>query len=78
MYPIFKEKSNYPDFLHIRMARRPNYSGLVELYCTFFALSTYVFRQIVGQKTNQNHIRIAIIHRELKMKGNGLEIMHRS
>jgi len=23
MYPIFKEKSNYPDFLHIRMAR-PN------------------------------------------------------
>ena len=24
MEPIFKENSNYPDFLHIRMARRPN------------------------------------------------------
>jgi hypothetical protein len=27
MQPIFKEKSNYPDFLHIRMFRRPNLSG---------------------------------------------------
>jgi len=27
MYPIFKEKSNYPDFLHIRIGRRPNESG---------------------------------------------------
>jgi hypothetical protein len=24
MQPIFKEKSNYPDFLHIPMACRPN------------------------------------------------------
>jgi len=24
MHPVFKEKSNYPDFLLIRMARRPN------------------------------------------------------
>jgi hypothetical protein len=23
MYPIFKEKFNYPDFLHIRMSRPP-------------------------------------------------------
>ena len=27
LQPIFKEKSNYPDFLHNRMARRQNYSG---------------------------------------------------
>ena len=33
MYPIFKEKSNYRDFLDIRMARRPNLSGEVELNC---------------------------------------------
>jgi hypothetical protein len=30
MWPIFKEKSNYPDFLHIRMTGHPNYSGEVE------------------------------------------------
>jgi len=27
MKSIFKEKSNFPDFLHIRMARRPIKSG---------------------------------------------------
>jgi len=49
----------------------------MEFYCTFFALSTYVFRQIVRQNTNQNHIWIVITHSELKLKGNRLEIMHR-
>jgi len=36
MQPIFKEKSNYSDFLHIRMARCPNLSGQVEFYCTSY------------------------------------------
>jgi hypothetical protein len=33
MYPIFKEKSNYSEFLFIRMACL---SGLVEFYCISF------------------------------------------
>jgi hypothetical protein len=33
MYPIFKEKSNYPDFLHIRMACSTNESEQVEFCC---------------------------------------------
>jgi hypothetical protein len=34
MWPILKEKSNYSDFLHIRMLRHPNQPGYLEFYCT--------------------------------------------
>jgi len=52
MYPIFKEKSNYPDFLHIRTACSTNESGQVEFCSTL--IKTDFNKSYCKFRTDQN------------------------
>jgi len=42
MRPVLKEKSNYPDFLHIRIAHRPQ---LIRISGVLLYMETYVTSQ---------------------------------